>query len=555
MGRDGTGGGRGKDEDGDDEEGQRPSARDRADAKVSGALEMAGLLVVALETGGAGNTTRYHTHVGQGPDVDDRDSECHDHICHPRNVAPFFIRFASISDCILHCAYLAVITPLSIQMEGPPLQDSAAAGSAASTSASSLSPSTSSPKKRARYAEAGGAVDYAPYLAMYNEEQGHRTRLEHNAAAVAKSVFDRKERAKSWGSTSSSSSSSSSSSTFAIPPEQIPRSVYAPSPNYLASAFVWGVAYTNALRELEAGAGAVSASPTSDAASASASPVLARARLRSASPLDVGTIMGFIRDLAAFEREPDAVITDEATLLRDGFTSGRQFHAILAEVPAEVAEQARREHEQSMGKATASSGEGAKGGADAAAKRVRVEGAEPGAAAHPAPSSSSSASSSSAWVPVGFAVCHASYSTWEGRCIYVEDLYIPPEFRRKGLSGLFFAAISRAAHVSRCRRMQWTALDWNEPAIAGYTGPKIGAARLDDWSLFRLSVDGIRRLSGVPLRTGTTAGREEEAEEEGKKAEQERRENGEGARAVGAGAGAGAGDGMEVEEAGAGMRD
>ena len=69
---------------------------------------------------------------------------------------------------------------------------------------------------------------------------------------------------------------------------------------------------------------------------------------------------------------------------------------------------------------------------------------------------------------VGFALYYRSYSTWKGRCLYLEDFYIKPEFRRGGLGSELFVRVVEVAKKWEVKRMDWQVLDWNEPAIEFY---------------------------------------------------------------------------------------
>lgn len=69
---------------------------------------------------------------------------------------------------------------------------------------------------------------------------------------------------------------------------------------------------------------------------------------------------------------------------------------------------------------------------------------------------------------VGFALHYESYSTWKGRCLYLEDFYIQPEFRRGGIGSRLFTRVVEIARERGVKRMDWQVLDWNEPAIEFY---------------------------------------------------------------------------------------
>jgi GNAT superfamily N-acetyltransferase len=69
---------------------------------------------------------------------------------------------------------------------------------------------------------------------------------------------------------------------------------------------------------------------------------------------------------------------------------------------------------------------------------------------------------------VGFALFYTSYSTWKGRCLYLEDFYVLPEFRRGGIGGKLFREVVEIAKARGVKRMDWQVLDWNDPAIQFY---------------------------------------------------------------------------------------
>jgi GNAT superfamily N-acetyltransferase len=128
---------------------------------------------------------------------------------------------------------------------------------------------------------------------------------------------------------------------------------------------------------------------------------------RDATPEDVPLILGFIRDLATFEREPDAVKATEADLLRDGFGQERRFEA-----------------------------------------RIALLGGR----------------------PAGFALFFPNYSTWAGRAgLYVEDLYVADWARGKGLGRAIMADLARIALARGWARLDLAVLDWN-PAREFYAG-------------------------------------------------------------------------------------
>ena len=95
---------------------------------------------------------------------------------------------------------------------------------------------------------------------------------------------------------------------------------------------------------------------------------------------------------------------------------------------------------------------------------------------------------------VGFAVYFFNFSTWLGRPgLYLEDLFVKPETRGRGYGRALLVHLAKIARDHGCGRMEWAVLDWNEPAIQFYR--KLGATPLEDWTVFRLTQDGINRLA------------------------------------------------------------
>jgi GNAT superfamily N-acetyltransferase len=158
--------------------------------------------------------------------------------------------------------------------------------------------------------------------------------------------------------------------------------------------------------------------------------------IRPATPADVPTILHFIRELALYEREPDAVTATEADILRDGFTEPQRFRCLIAEL-------------------------------DSAA--------------------------------VGFALYFTSYSTWEGHHgIYLEDLFVSPEHRGLGLGKALLSRVAAIAVEEGCPRLEWSVLDWNQPSIDFYH--RIGARKKSEWFMMRLSGDALADLASNDMR-------------------------------------------------------
>jgi GNAT superfamily N-acetyltransferase len=95
---------------------------------------------------------------------------------------------------------------------------------------------------------------------------------------------------------------------------------------------------------------------------------------------------------------------------------------------------------------------------------------------------------------VGFAVFFHNFSTWLGQPgLYLEDLFVRPEDRGKGYGRALLIHLAKIARDHGCGRMEWAVLDWNEPAIQFYH--KLGAKPMGEWTVFRLTRDGIAKLA------------------------------------------------------------
>jgi GNAT superfamily N-acetyltransferase len=153
--------------------------------------------------------------------------------------------------------------------------------------------------------------------------------------------------------------------------------------------------------------------------------------IRPATKADVATILRLIRDLAEYERAPNDVLATEAQLREVLFGEKPAAEVLLAEEDGEA---------------------------------------------------------------VGFAVYFFNFSTWLGRPgLYLEDLFVRPDVRGKGYGRALLQRLAQIAHERGCGRMEWAVLDWNEPAIGFYR--KLGAKPMDEWTVYRLTTDGIARLA------------------------------------------------------------
>jgi GNAT superfamily N-acetyltransferase len=96
----------------------------------------------------------------------------------------------------------------------------------------------------------------------------------------------------------------------------------------------------------------------------------------------------------------------------------------------------------------------------------------------------------------GFALFFHNYSTFLGRRgLYLEDLFVRPAYRGRGVGRRLLAHLARLAVERKCGRMEWWVLDWNESAIRFYRS--IGAVPMDDWTVYRLTGDALARLADL----------------------------------------------------------
>jgi GNAT superfamily N-acetyltransferase len=153
--------------------------------------------------------------------------------------------------------------------------------------------------------------------------------------------------------------------------------------------------------------------------------------IRDARPEDVELIFGWVVELATYERAADAVTGNEALMREALFGERPSAEAVIAEIEGE---------------------------------------------------------------PVGFALYHGTFSTWEARPgIWLEDLYVPPERRRAGVGLALLSHLARLTVERGCTRLEWAALDWNTPALNFYD--KLGATRLDEWRMHRLDGAELGRVA------------------------------------------------------------
>lgn len=105
---------------------------------------------------------------------------------------------------------------------------------------------------------------------------------------------------------------------------------------------------------------------------------------------------------------------------------------------------------------------------------------------------------------VAMALYFFQYSTWEGRVLYLEDLYVTPECRGHGIGKKMLVTLAEEAQKRGCKRFQWQVLFWNEPSIEFYKST--GAKEMSDWRIYRMNAEQIEAFvksnSGVQWKSG-----------------------------------------------------
>jgi GNAT superfamily N-acetyltransferase len=161
-------------------------------------------------------------------------------------------------------------------------------------------------------------------------------------------------------------------------------------------------------------------------------------RLRSATHEDTGQILSFIRELAEYEKLSHEAVADEATLAAQLFGDQPAAEVVMAEVDGQ---------------------------------------------------------------PAGFALFFHNFSTFLGRRgLYLEDLFVRPQYRGLGLGKRLMIHLAKLATERGCGRFEWSVLDWNEPAIRFYRS--LGAAGLEEWTVQRLSGPALHALAAESDRPG-----------------------------------------------------
>jgi GNAT superfamily N-acetyltransferase len=96
--------------------------------------------------------------------------------------------------------------------------------------------------------------------------------------------------------------------------------------------------------------------------------------------------------------------------------------------------------------------------------------------------------------PAGFALWFHNYSTFRGRHgLYLEDLFVEPAYRGRGIGKALLRRLAQRCQADGLARLEWQVLDWNAPSIAFYKS--LGAVAIDDWTVFRLSDEALKKLA------------------------------------------------------------
>lgn len=104
---------------------------------------------------------------------------------------------------------------------------------------------------------------------------------------------------------------------------------------------------------------------------------------------------------------------------------------------------------------------------------------------------------------IGFALWHSTFSTFQGRPgLYLEDIFVRPEFRGRGIGKALLAGLARLAVERDCGSIKWIVLDWNEPAISFYRA--LGAGPLDEWTVYQIRDEPLRSLAELAQEFGSS---------------------------------------------------
>ncbi|ESP05012.1 hypothetical protein LOTGIDRAFT_109229 [Lottia gigantea] len=167
---------------------------------------------------------------------------------------------------------------------------------------------------------------------------------------------------------------------------------------------------------------------------------MANFRIREAKREDCAEILGLIKELAEYEKMPDSVQMTVEVLQRDGFGEKPLYSSLVAE-------------------------ELDKDGATIPGKLL------------------------------AYALYYDIYSTWEGRCIYLEDLCVTPDHRNKGIGSALFKRVAQICVEEGCKRLQWAVLAWNSEAIKFYK--KFGGINMTDkeeWNVYRIEREAMNKI-------------------------------------------------------------
>jgi len=104
---------------------------------------------------------------------------------------------------------------------------------------------------------------------------------------------------------------------------------------------------------------------------------------------------------------------------------------------------------------------------------------------------------------VGFALWFATFSTFRGQAgLYLEDIFVKPAYRGRGIGKGLLAAVARTAVLEGCARLEWSVLNWNAAAIGFYRA--LGARPMDEWTVYRIDDEALRRLAALSADRGVS---------------------------------------------------
>nr|XP_029524611.1 diamine acetyltransferase 2-like isoform X2 [Oncorhynchus nerka] len=165
-------------------------------------------------------------------------------------------------------------------------------------------------------------------------------------------------------------------------------------------------------------------------------------KVRAAAKEDCKEISRMIMELAVYENMPDQVKTSHEDLERDGFSPNPFYECLIAEVPDE-------HKTKDASSRLCVGGQDTLGSSTRQVKRLKC-------------------CPNDGYTVVGYALYFYTYSTWKGRSVYMEDLYVMPDFRGKGIGTGLMAKVAQVGVEKQCVRLQFSVLEWNKPSLDFY---------------------------------------------------------------------------------------